>query len=85
MSKAQLINWIPLPCMNCNKVTKLPEHSLYCFECRTDYASSKRMKKGNRKARYYPLQSEVTYEENKNYPYLYTPSYLVNPKCYRDI
>lgn len=30
------INWIPMPCVKCNKVTKVPEHSLYCRECNPD-------------------------------------------------
>ena len=30
------INWIPMPCVNCHKVTKVPEHSLYCMECNPD-------------------------------------------------
>ena len=30
------INWIPMPCVKCHKVTKVPEHSLYCMECNSD-------------------------------------------------
>lgn len=29
----QAINWIPMPCMNCHKVKKMPEYSIYCLEC----------------------------------------------------
>ena len=33
--KKKYINFIPMPCVNCHKVSKMPEYSLYCLDCRT--------------------------------------------------